>query len=135
VPIDGYYVMATYLLTGEQRTEYSQQIAPLHAFNPCAPLASPGAWEFVFRADRLEVGSQAFAGGAAVQLASTSSATNQSSSAAFETTTGLNWYLNKWARMQFNWEHADFANPIKTGNMTKALSEEDALYTRFQVIF
>ena len=37
VPIDGYYVMATYLLTGEQRHEYSQQIEPLRPFDPtCA---------------------------------------------------------------------------------------------------
>jgi phosphate-selective porin OprO/OprP len=135
VPIDGYYVMATYLLTGEQRHEYSEQIAPLRPFDPTAPIASPGAWELVFRADRLEVGHQAFAGAAAVQLASTTSATNQSSNEAFETTTGLNWYLSKWARAQLNWEHANFANPIKIGNMKTALSEEDALYTRFQVIF
>ena len=36
---------------------------------------------------------------------------------------------------QFNWEHADFASPIKIGNMANPLSKEDALYTRFQVIF
>ncbi len=135
VPIDGYYVMATYLLTGEQRHEYSEQIAPLRPFDPHEPIASPGAWELVFRADRMEVGQQAFAGAAAVQLASSTSATNQSSNEAFETTTGLNWYLCKWARAQLNWEHANFANPIKIGNMKTALSEEDALYTRFQVIF
>jgi phosphate-selective porin OprO and OprP len=135
VPIDSYYAMATYLLTGEHRTEYSQQIDPLRPFDPCAPVASPGAWELVFRVDRLEVGKQAFAGASAVQLASTTSAVNQSSNEAFETTTGFNWYLNKWVRTQFNWEHANFANPVKVGNMTKARTEEDTLYTRFQVIF
>ena len=35
VPIDGYYVLATYLLTGEQRTDYSQQIEPIRPFDPC----------------------------------------------------------------------------------------------------
>ena len=138
VGIDGYYVMATYLLTGEERTGYSQQIEPLRSFDPCAPIASPGAWELVFRVDQLEVGQPAFKNGLANNspLPSTSTANNdRSSNEAFEMTVGLNWYLNKWARTQLNWEHANFASPVQMGNMKRALTEEDALYTRFQVIF
>jgi phosphate-selective porin OprO and OprP len=133
VPIEGYYFMATYFLTGEERHEYSEQIDPLRSFDPSAPLASPGAWELVFRAERMEVGSQAFSG--ASPLASSTGTTNRSSNECFETTAGLNWYLTKWSRAQLNWEHANFASPIQIGNMKKALTEEDALYTRFQVIF
>ena len=133
VGIDGYYVMATYLLTGEQRTGYSQQIDPLRPFDPSAPIASPGAWELVFRVDRLEVGHPAFTG--ATPLASSTGTADRSSNEAFETTTGVNWYLNKWARTQLNWEHANFASPVQMGNMKHALTEEDALYTRLQVIF
>ena len=131
VPISGYYVLTTYLLTGEQRHEYSQQIDPIRPFDPCAPLASPGAWEMVFRVDRLEVGDEAFN----AKLASNTGTTNRSSSAATETTTGFNWYLNKWARTQFNWEHADFASPVKIGNAPHSFTREDALYTRLQIIF
>ena len=98
VGIDGYYVMATYLLTGEERTGYSQQIEPLRPFDPCAPLASPGAWELVFRADRLEVGQPAFSGTSAVASKSSTNTSDRSSNEAFETTVGVNWYLNKWAR-------------------------------------
>ncbi len=133
VPIDAYYMMATFLLTGEQRTEYSQQIEPLRAFDPSAPLASPGAWELVLRVDRMEVGQQAFSG--ATPLASNTGITNRSSNEALEETTGVNWYLTKWSRAQLNWEHANFAGPVQIGNMKKALTEEDTLYTRFQVIF
>ncbi|MGA2257643.1 MAG: porin [Thermoguttaceae bacterium] len=133
VPIDGYYVMATYLLTGEQRHEYSQQIEPLSPFDPTAPIASPGAWELVFRVDRMEVGPEAFSG--RTPLASETGTTNRPSPEALEETTGVNWYLTKWSRAQLNWEHANFASPIKIGNMSKPLSGEDALYTRFQVIF
>jgi phosphate-selective porin len=125
--------MATYLLTGEQRHEYSQQIEPICPFNPAAPLVSPGAWELVFRVDRMEVGQQAFSG--ATPLASNTGTTNRSSNEALEETTGVNWYLTKWVRAQLNWEHANFAEPVQIGNMKKALTEEDALYTRFQVIF
>jgi phosphate-selective porin OprO/OprP len=132
VPIDGYYVLATYFLTGERRTDYSEQIAPLHPFDPEAPIASPGAWELVFRVDRLEVGQQAFTAGLAT---STAGSTNRSSPEAFETTIGFNWYLNKWVRTQLNWEHAEFGGPVKIGNVPGAFSKEDALYTRFQIIF
>jgi phosphate-selective porin OprO/OprP len=135
VPIDGYYAMVTYLLTGEQRHEYSQRIDPLHPFDPHAPMVSPGAWELTFRADRLEVGKQAFAGSATTQLASLTGTTNRSSNECFETTLGVNWYLDSWARLQLNWEHANFDNPILIGNMKKPLNIEDTLYTRFQVIF
>ena len=127
--IDGYYVMATYLLTGEERTGYSQQIEPLRPFDPAAPLASPGAWELVFRVDRLEVGQQAFSGKTAVQIASETGITNRSSPEALETTTGVNWYLTKWVRAQLNWEHANFASPVQIGNMKKRLPRKTR-YTR-----
>src|SRR5262249_8634128 len=42
VPTDGFYVMATYLVTGEERTTYSQPITPLRPFEPLHPFASPG---------------------------------------------------------------------------------------------
>lgn len=44
VPFDGYYVMGTYLLTGETRTEYSKAVVPLQPFDPTHPFVSPGAW-------------------------------------------------------------------------------------------
>jgi phosphate-selective porin OprO/OprP len=132
VPTDGYYLMVTYLLTGEQRTDYTQQIDPIRPFNPCAPITSPGAWELVFRVERLEVGQEAFTARLATETAGSS---NRSSPEAAETTLGFNWYLNKWARAQFNWEHATFASPVKIGNVVNPFSREDALYTRFQIIF
>ena len=94
VSYNGYYAMVSYLLTGEQRHEYSQQIEPYLPFDPSAPVASPGAWEVLLRVDRMEVGQSAFTSG----LASAKSTTNQSSPACFETTTGINWYMNKWVR-------------------------------------
>ncbi len=133
VSFQGYYFMASYLVTGEQRTEYSQQIAPIRPFDPSCPLASAGAWEFLVRVDRMEVGRSAFTSGLASSSAATTTA--RSSPECLEVTTGVNWYLTKWSRAQFNWEHANFASPIQFGDMKRPLSEEDALYTRFQVIF
>jgi len=131
VSFNGYYAMVTYLLTGEQRHEYSEQIDPLLPFDFAAPIASPGAWEFVLRVDRMEVGQSAFTSTKTMPALAAAG----SSPAAFEVTSGFNWYLNKWVRAQMNWEHANFASPIKFGDMRKPLSTEDALYTRFQVIF
>ena len=128
---DGYYVMGTCFLTGEQRTEYSQQIEPLRPINPHCFCCSEGAWEVLFRVSRLDVSSSVFAAGAA----NMANATN-SSPGATETTLGLNWYWNKWARMQLNWEHAWFDTPVALGGPANPyLSFQDTLYTRMQFIF
>ena len=85
----------------------------------------------LFRVDRMAVGESAFAAG----LASNTGTTNRSSPEATEFTLGLNWYLNKWVRAQLNYEHTNFAGPVMIGNVPHAFTQEDALYTRFQVIF
>ena len=77
----------------------------------------PGAWELLFRVDRMEVGQSAFTAG----LASNTGTTDRSSPEASETTMGVNWYLNKWARAQLNWEHANFASPVQIGNVPHAV--------------
>ena len=127
VQSNGFYAMASYLLTGETRVDYTQQISPLRPFQPYAPVAMPGAWEVLLRVSRLDVDPAAFAAGLATP--------GQSSLEATECTLGVNWYLNMWVRAQFNWEHAWFAEPIKFGSEPFPLHSEDALYTRFQVIF
>jgi phosphate-selective porin OprO/OprP len=131
VPFDGWYVMATYLLTGEERTAYTA-ITPLHNFNPCCPFACGGAWEAVARVSRLEVGEEVFLRGP-LNLADPT----KNSSGATEMTLGFNWYLNKWVRVQFNWEHAWFDDPVLLGTNPKAnlTKQSDALDTRFQIIF
>ena len=127
LPTDGYYVMTTYLLTGEQRYDYTQQIDPIRPFSPFRPVACPGAWEITWRLSHLGVSQEAFT----AKLATP----GQSSLEATESTFGFNWYWNKWVRAQFNWEHAWFSNPVKIGNAPFAFSKEDTLYTRFQLIF
>jgi phosphate-selective porin OprO/OprP len=133
VPFDGYYVLATYLLTGEERHEYTQQIDPIRPFGIATPFASPGAWEAVFRVSRLEVGSEIFTD----HLADPT----KYSSGALESTLGFNWYWNKWVRAQFNWEHARFDDPVKFPAALNPApnpvptSHQDTLYCRFQFIF
>jgi phosphate-selective porin OprO/OprP len=131
VGTDGFYVMTTYLLTGEQRVEYTQQIAPLRPFNPRCAVCSPGAWEVVFRISRLDLDRAVFATGTANLADST-----KYSSGATESTWGVNWYWNKWVRAQLDWEHAWFDAPVALGTGSSLyLNRQDTLYARFQFIF
>jgi phosphate-selective porin OprO/OprP len=131
VPFSGFYVLTSYLLTGEERTGYSQQVAPLRNFNPCCPFACPGAWEILARISKLNVGNAVFSPKPA-RLADPS----LYSDGATELTIGFNWYLNKWVRTQFNWEHAWFDEPVRLGpGPAGLLGHQDTLMARFQIIF
>lgn len=130
VPFNGYVLLASLLLTGETRTTYSEPIDPLKPFDPHCPLSKPGAWELVARVSRLDVG-DVFNPGAA-QLANPAKNSNE----AMDVTVGFNWYFNKWVRMQFNYEHDMFGQPVLLGSTTaNLLNSQDSLFTRFQVIF
>ena len=131
IPESGFYVLTTLLLTGEERTSYSQAITPAHDFDPTHPFSCPGAWELVARTSRLSQNGRVFAPGAR-RLADPA----VNSSGATELTLGMNWYLNAWVRVQFNWERAWFDQPIRLAPGTGGLhGYTDTLFTRFQVIF
>jgi len=90
-----------------------------------------GAWEVVGRVSWLQAGDVVFAPGDA-RLADPKLVSN----AATEMTLGFNWYMNSWARVQFNWEHAWFAQPVKLGpGPAGRLTSQDSLMTRLQFIF
>ncbi len=128
---EGFYFMLTYLLTGEERTTYSAAVTPLRPFDPHHPLACPGAWELVARVSRLRFDKGIFTPGPD-QLASPVG----NSHGATELTTGFNWYLNTYVRIQFNWEHAWFDDSVQFGSGVTGLHKEsNALMTRFQIIF
>ncbi|HEV3386041.1 MAG TPA: porin [Gemmata sp.] len=131
VPFEGFYVHSTYLLTGETRTGYSQQIKPLQPYDPRQGLNALGAWELVGRLSRLQVGADAFAPGN-TQLVTPAG----NSSGATEMTLGYNWYLNSWVRVQFNYEHAWFDQPVRLGAGPEGLhSHTDTITTRLQFVF
>jgi phosphate-selective porin OprO/OprP len=131
VPFDGFFLMASYLLTGEQRTTYSQAIDPRQPFDPRPGKFGPGAWEAVARVSRLRLGSMVFADGNQ-RLANPALYSN----GVTEMTLGFNWYLNKWVRTQFNWEHAWFDEPVRlgTGRLDR-YSIQNTLMGRLQIMF
>jgi len=137
VPFEGYYILTTLLLTGEERTTYSAPVVPLRPFEICHPIANPGAWELVARVSRLRVGDEVFE---PIRTGRTTFVTLANpignSDRAVEMTLGFNWYLNAWVRMQFNWEHAWFHEPVRLGpGPDGLLRHQDTLGTRLQVIF
>ena len=88
------------------------------------------------RCSRLELGDEVFtpltAGRTPLRVADP----KKFSSAASELTLGFNWYLNKWVRVQFNYEHAWFDTPVRLGPGPRGLLDhQDSLLTRLQVIF
>ena len=131
VPFEGYYVQASYLLTGEKRTSYSQAIDPKRPFDPHKNAFGPGAWELVARVSRLQLGEVVFAPGAA-RLADPNAVSNT----ATEMTVGFTWYLNKWVRSQFNYEHAWFGREVRLGPGPQGLfRDHDSFQARLQFIF
>jgi phosphate-selective porin OprO and OprP len=124
----GGYVLATCLLTGEERTSLSQAIAPLVPFDPVDGCFGPGAWELVGRVSWLEADADDRPGFARLLDAA------RPATRATEVTAGFNWYLNAWVRMQVNWEHAWFNAPVRLGP-TARRDHTNALMARFQVIF
>lgn len=129
IPFDGYYFLATYLITGEQRTAYNQLITPLRPFDVRHPLAAPGAWELVARFSHLQLGEQIFLPGN-LNLANP----KNSSAGASELTLGFNWYLNSLVRLQANWEHAWYRSPINLG-ANASFRQTNAVLVRVQIIF
>lgn len=126
----GGYVLATLLLTGEVREQYSQPITPLRPFDPPSGCWGPGAWELVGRASRLELDSDDPRGFARLMVPALSA------TRATELTVGFNWYWNRWVRMQFNYEHARFNNAVRLGpTNANRLDHQNSFLTRFQIIF
>jgi phosphate-selective porin OprO/OprP len=137
VPYTGFYVLGTFLVTGETRTTYSMPIKPFRPFDPCHPLQGTGAWELVGRVSRLNLGEEVFEA-LPISRTATISLSNPAlySRGATESTLGFNWYLNAWVRMQFNWEHDWFDSPVTLGpGPAGRLLHQDVLVTRLQFIF
>lgn len=60
----------------------------------------------------------------------------RNSNEATEFTIGTNWYWNSWVRVQFNYEHDTFGQPVLLGTTAQNLiKNQDSLFTRFQIVF
>ncbi len=103
VPVNGYFVQAAYLLTGETRTE-TGLIDPIRPFDLRRGRFGLGAVEPTARFSELTVGRQIFTGG----LADPNLWTNHVDLV----DVGVNWYLNRFVKIYFDWEYAIFGQPV-----------------------
>jgi phosphate-selective porin OprO/OprP len=126
VPLSGYYVQAAYLLTGETITDRTL-IDPLRPFDLRKGKFGIGAWELTARYSELELGQEVFNAGL--------SDPNLWSRQAQLVDVGLNWYLNQYVKIYFDWEHAMFGSPVFLGPGPKLQSTNDLFWCRFQVYF
>ncbi|MDZ7736879.1 MAG: porin [Gammaproteobacteria bacterium] len=114
VNFDGYYIYGSYFLTGESRP-YSKgtfsRVKPNSKFNLDG---GTGAWEIAVRYSNLDLNDGPIMGGEMKN-----------------TTVGLNWYFNPYARMMLNWVSYDAEDsPIAVaGNNI----EGDVIGTRVEV--
>ncbi len=103
VPIQTYYIQASYLLTGEIRSG-AGMVRPFSPFNLKQGKRGIGAWEIFARYNHMDIGSQIFTNG----IASADGNANR----VWMSDIGFNWYLNQWTKVVFDWEHAEFNMPV-----------------------
>ncbi|MBX6314553.1 MAG: porin, partial [Isosphaeraceae bacterium] len=126
LPLNGWFVQAAYLLTGEtvmDRAVYE----PIRRFDLRPGKFGLGAWEVHGRYSELDIGRQVFTSG----FADPNLWTNRVQMV----DVGVNWYLNKWVVIKFVWEHPIFAQPVyyKPGPFLQ--SSSDLFWFRFQVYY
>lgn len=119
---DGAYAQVGYFLTGEHRA-YNRKggvfdrVVPFEDFFAVdRGFCGWGAWELAFRWSYIDLNNDNVAGGKLTNL-----------------TTGLNWYWNPHAKLQFNWIHAMLSD--RGTAMPPGRGGTDIYALRFQVDF
>ena len=125
VPIRGWFVQGAYLLTGETIRDRTN-VQPLRPFDLREGRLGPGAWEVTARYSQLDLDDRVFTAG----LADPHLWTNH----AKMVDVGLNWYLNQFVKVYFDWEHAFFGSPVLSTNGAFRRSS-DLFWVRTQVLF
>jgi phosphate-selective porin OprO/OprP len=123
VPIVGYDVTLAAFVTGES-VEDRTSIVPLRP----VPDGGCGALEVFARYSRLQLGSEVFSAGLADP--------NDWTRSAAITDIGFNWYLTRFVRLTFDWQHSMYDSPVLL-NEAKDLrsTRNDLFWTRCQLYF
>jgi phosphate-selective porin OprO/OprP len=125
IPINGWFVQPGYILTGETIRDRTL-LQPLSPFDLRQGRFGLGAWEVTARYSQLDLDSRVFTAG----LADPHLWTNH----AKMVDVGLNWYLNQFVKVYFDWEHALFGKPVTATNGAFR-SSSDLFWLRTQVYF
>ena len=126
VPYNGYFVQATYFLTGEELIRRVNVVKPRRDFRLARGKFGPGAIEIHARYSTFNIGKEIFTGGFADP--------NLWSNHAWATDIGLNWYLNYYTKFFLDWQHSEFGDPVVIAP-NKFGPTRDLFWLRFQVFF
>jgi phosphate-selective porin OprO/OprP len=127
VDFEGWFGMASVVLTGEHRASYAEFIDPRRPFHPGDPRNHPGAFELLLRASALRVGGAAF--DPRYRLADPT----QVSAGAHEVSVDLNWYMNRFAWLMLDAEHAWYTSAPRPGAVQRRVT--NALGGRLTVMW
>jgi phosphate-selective porin OprO/OprP len=114
----GWFVQSSFVLTGEDATY--KAVTPINNFDPLN--GRWGAFEIAGRVANTDIND----GPIKAKLARGSDNT-------WAYTGGLNWYLNKSFKVQFNYTRSNFSQNVTFGSTKR--DHEDVLLTRFQLAF
>lgn len=129
VPIQTFYVMGSWIITGEHRHTWAEFVKPKHPLD-LAEKTGSGAFELILRTSGMKVGDVAFL--EQNHIANVAASTT----VANEVTVGLNWYLNRWVWFMADYEHDWFKQQIKLGTGDTAyLTTQDAIGLRSTVMW
>ena len=116
-----WFAQVSYVLTGEDASY--KGVTPINNFDPRN--GRWGAFEVAARGGQTEIDEDAFRLGFASEPTSTAGAWNYG--------VGLNWYLNRNFKFNFNYERTEFDTAVKFGDALR--DQEDVILTRFQVSY
>lgn len=125
VPVWAWHVQAGYFLTGEEITRRTM-VEVKRPFDLRKGKRGPGAWELQARFDQFQVGDEIFTGG----LASPTGWTNRVNTI----DCGTNWYLNRYVRIAFTWQHAMYGDQVQYAP-GRTSDHADLFWVRFQNYF
>jgi len=119
VVINGFHVTLASFLTGEQVTD-REVVQPLRPFDPRCGFSQRGAFEPFVRYSYFYLGDEVFDR----DLADPDEWTNEVSM----TDLGVNWYLNRYVKFVFDWQHSAYSSPVLVNESTGQVSNRNDLY-------
>lgn len=125
VPVQSYYVQSGYFLTGETVSGRGM-VKPIRPFDIRKGKFGWGAWEPMVRFNYLDIGRTVFTLGY--------SDPNLYANRVTMVDVGVNWYLTQYLKFVFEWEHAEFNEPVAFAPGRRQLTS-DLFLCRLQLFF
>ncbi len=123
----GFHVTLASFVTGET-VQGREAVEPLRPFDPRCGFRQLGAFEPFVRYSYLKLGDEVFDR----DLADPNKWTNEVSM----TDIGVNWYLNRYTKFYFDWQHASYSSPVLVNEETgKFSTDNDLFWIRCQFYF